>query len=100
MEECTHGQGTTGHSHHGHDHRHPASGSRMVLVILLNMVITVAEYIGGLLSGSLALISDAGHNFSDVLSLIMGYAGKRYPRKGPIRNSPLASSASKWPLPW
>lgn len=45
--------------------------------ILLNVVITIAEYIGGLLSGSLALLSDAGHNLSDVISLIMGYFGER-----------------------
>ncbi len=46
-------------------------------MILFNTVITLAEYIGGMLSGSLALISDAGHNLSDVLSLMLGYAGEK-----------------------
>jgi len=70
---------------HGHAHAHgrgnhngsEASAVKFIVAIFLNIVITVAEYIGGILSGSLALISDAGHNFSDVLSLILGYAGER-----------------------
>lgn len=76
-------QNDSHHAGHGHDHHHHATGSRLVMVIILNAVITVAEYIGGLLSGSLALISDAGHNFSDVLSLIMGYAGEKVSEKRP-----------------
>ncbi len=69
------------HDHaHAHDHHHGsggASAAKFIVAIFLNIIITVAEYIGGILSGSLALISDAGHNFSDVLSLILGYAGER-----------------------
>lgn len=45
--------------------------------MLLNMVITTAEIIGGILSGSLALISDALHNFSDSISLIISYIALR-----------------------
>ena len=71
------------HDDHGHGHTHHVEGSfRLLLVIALNIIITAAEYIGGMLSGSLALISDAGHNFSDVLSLILGYAGERVSKKG------------------
>ena len=47
------------------------------------MAITLAEFIGGYISGSLALISDAGHNLSDVLSLILGYLGERLSMKEP-----------------
>ncbi len=65
------------HDNHAHTHEQRDSGARMLLVIFFNMVITAAEYTGGVLSGSLALISDAGHNFSDVLSLVLGYAGER-----------------------
>lgn len=57
-----------------HDH----SEKRIGWVILFNVAIVIAEYIGGLLSGSLALLSDAGHNFSDVLSLIISYIGERF----------------------
>ncbi len=56
---------------------HEHNRKKIGWTILLNLIITVAEYIGGTLSGSLALISDAGHNFADVISLILGYAGER-----------------------
>ncbi len=45
----------------------------LIISILINIVITVAEIIGGVLSGSLALLSDAFHNLSDVVSLIISY---------------------------
>lgn len=66
---------------HHHGHGDFGSGGKLLLVIIFNMIITAAEYIGGILSGSLALISDAGHNFSDVLSLGIGYAGERISAK-------------------
>jgi cobalt-zinc-cadmium efflux system protein len=56
---------------------HDLSTKRLLATILLNLAITIAEFIGGLLSGSLALLSDAGHNLSDVLSLILGYFGEK-----------------------
>jgi len=58
------------HSHHQH---HNLSGRNLVISILLNSIITTAQVIGGLLSGSLSLLSDALHNFTDVLSLIVSY---------------------------
>jgi cobalt-zinc-cadmium efflux system protein len=57
---------------HNHAH-HEVKGKNLLFSIVLNIVITVAQIIGGILSGSLALISDALHNFSDVLSLIFSY---------------------------
>ena len=70
---------------HNHGYAHITNKKRLVIVILFNSVITVAEYIGGIISGSLALISDAWHNLSDVLSLMLGYAGEKvsesYPSK-------------------
>lgn len=57
-----------------HSHNHSAlSGKNLLLSIILNSVITLAQLIGGFISGSLALISDAVHNFSDVISLIISY---------------------------
>ncbi|MDO9274328.1 MAG: cation diffusion facilitator family transporter [Lutibacter sp.] len=57
-----------------HSHEHPTlTGKNLLFSIILNIVITVAQIIGGLVSGSLALISDAVHNFSDVVSLIISY---------------------------
>ena len=51
------------------------------LSILLNVVITLAQGVGGLISGSLALLSDALHNFSDVLSLLISFIANRYAKK-------------------
>lgn len=45
------------------------------------ILITVAQVIGGLISGSLSLLSDALHNFSDVLSLLVSYIADRYSKK-------------------
>lgn len=45
--------------------------------MMLNFVITAAEIIGGLLSGSLALLSDAIHNFSDGVSIVISYTAIR-----------------------
>ncbi|MEJ5362266.1 MAG: cation diffusion facilitator family transporter [Spirochaetota bacterium] len=70
--------------HHEHSHAHAdQSLSRFITVVILNILITVAEYIGGIISGSLALISDAGHNLSDVASLILGYIGQKVSRQKP-----------------
>ncbi len=60
-----------GHSHH---HRHSNVKDRNLLIsIVLNILITAAQVVGGLVSGSLALLSDALHNFSDVISLVVSY---------------------------
>ncbi len=69
------------HHQHAHHHTHESSTTRFALVVVLNVIITVAEYIGGVVSGSLALISDAGHNLSDVASLVLGYIGQRVSRR-------------------
>ena len=53
-------------------HKHvTVNGKNLSITILLNIAITIAQVIGGLFSGSMALLSDAAHNFSDVLSLIV-----------------------------
>ena len=62
-----------GHNHtHNHSH-HKLSGRNLLISILLNILITTAQIIGGIVSGSLALISDAVHNLSDVISLVISY---------------------------
>ncbi|MFI8605142.1 cation diffusion facilitator family transporter [Cellulophaga baltica] len=72
-----------GHNHaHGHQHKHPdLKGRNLLISILLNIIITVAQVIGGLVSGSLSLLSDALHNFSDVLSLIVSYIATLFAKK-------------------
>jgi len=63
---------------HNHSHSHPKiSGKNLLFSIFLNIGITIAQIIGGFLSGSLALISDAVHNLSDVISLIVSYVANK-----------------------
>ncbi|AFN74439.1 cation diffusion facilitator family transporter [Melioribacter roseus P3M-2] len=73
----------------GHNHSHSdvltATKGRLIFVILLNLVITAAEVIGGLISGSLALISDALHNFSDSISIVISYIALKLKHR---QNSP------------
>lgn len=61
----------------GGQHPHKVSGKNLFITIILNIIITVAQIIGGIFSGSLALLSDALHNFSDVLALVIAYGANR-----------------------
>ncbi len=63
-----------------HDHNHEievVKGIRLLFVILLNFLITAAEFIGGIFSGSLSLISDSLHNLTDGLSVVISYYAVR-----------------------
>ncbi|MBE0651203.1 MAG: cation transporter [Bacteroidales bacterium] len=67
-----------GEHHHNHDHSHSSlKGKNLFISIALNLGISIAQTIGGILSGSIALLSDALHNFSDVLSLCISYIAHR-----------------------
>lgn len=94
-----------GHSHahgddhghdHGHSHGHACSGGhghnhapevtsqneRVVLIgFLLTFGFMIAEVVGGLMSGSLALIADAGHMMTDAAALALAWAGFRFGRR-------------------
>ena len=58
---------------HNHTSHLGAIKFRLIITMALNFIITIAEVIGGILSGSLSLISDALHNFSDGISVILSY---------------------------
>lgn len=74
-------------SEHHHSHG-TLKGRNLFLSVLLNVFITVGQIIGGLLSGSMALLSDALHNFSDVLSLLITYfAHKLSDRKFTVKQT-------------
>lgn len=67
---------------HGHHHVDPDAGDRRVAVaIAVNLGLSVAQTTGGILSGSLALIADALHNFSDAISLIIAFAARKVARR-------------------
>ena len=60
----------------GH-HQHKLEGKNLFFIIILNVAISLGQLIGGLISGSLSLISDSIHNFTDVISLIISYVANR-----------------------
>ena len=71
---------THDHSHHSHELNH-LSKSRIQGVAFLNALITFAEIMGGLASGSLSLLSDALHNLSDTLSIVLSYVTHQWAQK-------------------
>ncbi|MCA8869828.1 MAG: cation transporter [Rhodobacteraceae bacterium] len=68
----------------GHEHHHidPNAGDRQVLLALVaNFALTLVQIVGGILSGSLALIADAIHNLSDAMSLVIAYGARKLARR-------------------
>ncbi|OWU72635.1 cation diffusion facilitator family transporter [Marinibacterium profundimaris] len=74
-----------GHSHgHGHHHHGIDAGTgdrRLAWAVVVNIGLTLAQVVGGILSGSLALIADALHNFSDAVALIIAVLARRIARR-------------------
>ena len=66
---------------HSHDHAQADYSRAFALGIILNLGIVILETVFGLLSGSMALLADAGHNLSDVLGLVVAWAGAAMARK-------------------
>lgn len=70
------------HTHaDGHDHTHGASEARLGIATFLTGFYMLAEFVGGLLSGSLALLADAGHMGIDFASLALAFAAMRIARR-------------------
>ncbi len=65
----------------GHAHVPAGSDGKLVGAIALNVLLTVAQVIGGLISGSLALLADALHNLSDAASLLVALVARRIARR-------------------
>ncbi len=62
------------HDHHGHHHHAPTSfGTRFLIAAAANAAFIVAEVIYGFRANSLALLADAGHNFSDAIGLMLAW---------------------------
>ena len=74
------------HKHKHHHHHHPpiddSSVAKLWISIVLNLIITLAEFIGGILSNSLALLSDAVHNLNDTLSLVISLVARKISKRG------------------
>lgn len=61
-----------------HDHGHAHGGDkRVVWAVLVNVLLTVAQVVGGILSGSLSLVADALHNLNDAASLGIALVARR-----------------------
>ena len=74
--------------HHHAPARENQTGTRLLLTLGLNLLIPVAQIIGGVTANSMALISDATHNFSDFAAIFIAYLAFRIARRGPsIRNT-------------
>jgi cobalt-zinc-cadmium efflux system protein len=71
-----------GHAHdHGHGHAHDANERSVGIAALLTGGFMVAEVVGGLFAGSLALLADAGHMLTDFASLALAWLGFRLVRQ-------------------
>lgn len=73
-----------GHSHgHGHSHAPADFGRAFAIGVVLNTAFVMVEAVYGVLSGSMALIADAGHNLSDVLALLLAWAASVAAKRPP-----------------
>ena len=80
-----HKKNHTGHSHGG-GHHHPEltnPGRAFAIAIILNSIFVTVEFGYGFMANSTALIADAGHNLSDVLSLLLSWGAMILARKTP-----------------
>lgn len=78
-----HDHGSHGHSHGGHSHAPSSFGATFAVAIALNALIVVGQVVFGIVGHSVALIADAGHNFSDVLGLCAAFAASQLGKRKP-----------------
>jgi cobalt-zinc-cadmium efflux system protein len=88
---CSHDHASPGHDHnHQHSslngHHHvdvqDTSGPRLLITMFLNLLIPAVQVVGGLQAHSMALLSDAAHNFSDFTAVLIAYLANRIGRRG------------------
>jgi cobalt-zinc-cadmium efflux system protein len=78
-----HDHGSHSHAHGGHSHAPKDFGRAFAIGVGLNFAFVLVEVGAGLWSGSLALLADAGHNLSDVLSLLLAWGATVLARSAP-----------------
>jgi cobalt-zinc-cadmium efflux system protein len=87
MSDAHHDHGHADHGPHGHHHHRLVSrgseGARLKLVLIITSLFMIAEVVGGLLSGSLALLADSGHMFTDVAALALSLFAMRMAQRPP-----------------
>src|SRR5688572_19841498 len=75
--------GSHGHHHHHHKHGHDSATRNIGFAFWLNLGFALIELAGGIMTNSLAVMSDALHDFGDALSLGIGYFLQRKSAQGP-----------------
>jgi cobalt-zinc-cadmium efflux system protein len=75
-----------GHSGHSHgvsrsEEMEGVSDTRLLFAVVLNQLLTVGQVVAGIFSGSVALLSDAAHNFNDANALLIAYIARRISKK-------------------
>jgi cobalt-zinc-cadmium efflux system protein len=71
------------HQHSNHNNVEASWGKRLVVSMVMNLIIPIVQIYGGIIAGSMALISDALHNLSDFISLVINYAALIIGKRGP-----------------
>ena len=71
------------HHHSNHNNTEASWGKRLVVSMVMNLIIPIVQIYGGIVAGSMALISDALHNLSDFISLVINYAALIIGKRGP-----------------
>ncbi|NHN31376.1 cation diffusion facilitator family transporter [Paenibacillus agricola] len=82
----SHDHSHSGHSHdhsHGHHHHHHGDGSQkgLLIALIITTGIMLLEFFGGIVTNSLALLSDSGHMLSDAVSLLLSLIAIRFALK-------------------
>ena len=84
-----------GGGHAGHNHGAGASTKRLAIALGLTTTFLVAELVGAFVFGSLALLSDAAHMFTDSAALAIALAAVKIGQRPPDDSAPLATAALK-----
>ena len=71
------------HQHSNHNNTEASWGKRLIVSMVMNLIIPIVQIYGGIIAGSMALISDALHNLSDFISLVINYAALIIGKRGP-----------------
>lgn len=78
-----HGHHHDGHHHsHHHGHHHHQIEGNILFAFIINLIFSIVEFVGGILTGSVAILSDALHDLGDSLSLALAWYLQRLSKKG------------------
>ncbi len=69
------------HHHHHHGHHHANTDQKLSWAVGINIILTIAQIVAGVMAGSLALIADALHNLSDAAAMILALVARKISRR-------------------